>query len=817
MDENEISYEAEERETYFNYVELYDDKGNLYQIGDPYVMRYDGKYYLYSSLTGSNVTNGIPCWKSDNLVDWTFAAWVYGDGTSGSGGEITHTAYAPEVIFYNGYFYMCEAPQGKGHYILRSDAPDGKFSVCSDNLGLGIDGSLYVDREGKLYLMSAVSGSTALGTVYYTPLTVENGWVTAGFKKVISSAVLGGWTEGPGQFERNGYKYLTYTGNHVDSAAYRVGYSYTTSDSLFKDLQTVENNVILLSTGDDNPYEGGGYGSGENYAPVSTYRGLGHSSNVYGPNLDSVYIAYHNAGRYDHKAVNGSGFNRRYNVSQLLTNGPALSVNGLCTYDTPKPAGADYSVYGADALVAEDGVLLSATETQSVYTAEINVALTENKASVIVSRKSASDYTQITVDGTSLTLERVEGGTSTVLASATVALSENGNAIHTIKAINGYASCEVWYDGVKKISLSRSLGGAGKIGVKTYAAVGSVQYTNDAFGTSDFEAVKNLTATFPAYDYLKTEHRGWSIADAVVSSDGVRQGEKESTKRVNGETATVLKAGDWVKYAVNAPAAGTYAFNVAVSPESKGCVFEVIVDDEHIFKMEIGDAKFGEGYLTVNAGTFTVGSAGIHSLKVRVYSGTLDMTEISTQSGAESVETFTNELSESFAQGELVLGSVSYAQGMKTKTDDAHTLVRFGGKGLSNYEFSVDVTVLSGTAGIVFRMKNFSYTPAEKYSESHAFQGYYLQMNATAVTLLKYNYSLEQLAIASPLADGERAFAAGRTNTVTVRVVQNTITILLNGTELFAITDETPFIDGYCGLYTQGSVVVWKNISFRQL
>ena len=51
-DENEqsVSFSEEDYDFYNNYIEFYDGDGDVYDIGDPYVFRYDGKYYLYSSL-----------------------------------------------------------------------------------------------------------------------------------------------------------------------------------------------------------------------------------------------------------------------------------------------------------------------------------------------------------------------------------------------------------------------------------------------------------------------------------------------------------------------------------------------------------------------------------------------------------------------------------------------------------------------------------------------------------------------------------------------------------------------------------------------
>lgn len=132
---------------YNNYIELYDGDGDIYDIGDPYVFRFNGKYYLYTSLNGNKKYSGkIPCWESDNMVDWKWSGWAY-DPNSTSQSSETYIAFAPEIVYYKGWFYMCESRRGQGHYFFRSATPNGPFTLISDNLGMGIDGSFYLSRR----------------------------------------------------------------------------------------------------------------------------------------------------------------------------------------------------------------------------------------------------------------------------------------------------------------------------------------------------------------------------------------------------------------------------------------------------------------------------------------------------------------------------------------------------------------------------------------------------------------------------------------------------------------------------------------------
>ena len=106
-------------------------------FSDPFIMRYDGSYYLYSSGT-----NNKPVWvhKSDDLINWdigreALSAEVLPSGTNEGGAyqEICMSAYAPEVVYCNGLFVMVTSPGGMGHYIYTSESPLGPFEQASEN------------------------------------------------------------------------------------------------------------------------------------------------------------------------------------------------------------------------------------------------------------------------------------------------------------------------------------------------------------------------------------------------------------------------------------------------------------------------------------------------------------------------------------------------------------------------------------------------------------------------------------------------------------------------------------------------------------
>ena len=154
---------------------------------------------------------------------------------------ISEGAYAPEVVYWNGSFYMYTSPAGKGHYVLQSDKPTGQFVKKTDNLGFTIDGSVFIDDDEKWYFTHAKFDGI-MASRMSDPYTIEA-------DKQLNTS-LGHWTEGSMIIKRNGRYFMTYTGNHVFSKGYRVNYGVN-HDSPLGTYTIPENNPILISTAND--------------------------------------------------------------------------------------------------------------------------------------------------------------------------------------------------------------------------------------------------------------------------------------------------------------------------------------------------------------------------------------------------------------------------------------------------------------------------------------------------------------------------------------------------------------------------------------
>lgn len=841
IDEGEVAVTpATDYETYNNPIELYDGDGLAYYAGDPFVMRYDGKYYLYVSSDGARYRVNdagavgahackIPFWVSDNMIDWEWGGFCFEPDktiTSTDTSYPSNITFAPEVVNCNGWFYMCASQRGRGHYFYRAASPAGPFTLIDKvNYGMGIDGSFYLHDDGKLYFISA---NDAIDSKRITAKEISfpegaDGTVSVVIDNksdsgVVEAAYLNGWTEGPGVIRRNGYSYLTYTGNHVDSASYRVAYSSSKGNFPFTGLTNKSNNVTIASSGMDEICPAS-YNNRVGTISFSTFRGTGHSSDFVGPNLDSIYTAYHIADRDDYTNSFGSG-SRKYAVTQYFTNQSYLLTNGLGNYTRMKPASADCTL-AANELVSLGGYMLSPEATKGVFTAELNLKLENGTGSAVIGFSSANDYAEIFVNGNTLSYSLVSGGQKSAVASASIPVSSNKEAVHTIKAVNGASELQIYYDNMLVIATAKTAP-AGKVGY--FGATPSfTAYQNDAFGTSDFDAPKDLTGAFAAFAYMKGENRGYAFKNAQTRTGGVRQGEAERTKYVPSQDATALElnAGEWVKYLVEAKEEGVYSLGFLAGKQSRGCVYEIIVDNEKIYHYEIpADEEFGEAeYANLFGGIFECGE-GLHTVKLRVYSGKLDLINISAQRDAEPLGDFEDALTQRNGAFVQHLGrSSNSTQGLMTGASDDRTLIVAGRKGVGNYEFSVDVRLVADQGGcrIMFRMNHYSYTNYKTTATGDCYTGYSVNLTGSAAILTKQLWNAsESLKLVKP--SGDISLRGGKKVTVTVRAVNGSISVALNGEKIISVYDPEAFQAGYIGLYSQkGTSVVFSNFRYSEL
>ena len=132
-------------------------------IRDPFVLPYNGKYYLYGTRSFTcwgNTANGTDVYISDDLENWSEPVEVF---HKPEGFFANKCYWAPEVHIFNGKFYMfitfaVDGTDVLGTAILRSESPEGPFEPFGEDYitpkdWRSLDGTLYIDDENKPYMV----------------------------------------------------------------------------------------------------------------------------------------------------------------------------------------------------------------------------------------------------------------------------------------------------------------------------------------------------------------------------------------------------------------------------------------------------------------------------------------------------------------------------------------------------------------------------------------------------------------------------------------------------------------------------------------
>ena len=229
---------------------------------DPFVLFYDGKYYMYCTTENNDLLvgvkdfgtttpegDGIFVYVSDDMKSWTRHGYALKKGDSM--GE--KWFWAPEVLEYRGKFYMVYAAE-EHIAIAKSDHPLGPFKQehkCWLREELSIDGSFFVDDDGTVYL-------------YYVRLDGENRIFVAKMKDDLSGiekeypdcliSATEPWetvdclvAEGPFVLKHKGLYYLTYSCNHTRCIDYGVGYAVSNNPT--GPFKKFDGNPILIRNG----------------------------------------------------------------------------------------------------------------------------------------------------------------------------------------------------------------------------------------------------------------------------------------------------------------------------------------------------------------------------------------------------------------------------------------------------------------------------------------------------------------------------------------------------------------------------------------
>jgi len=318
-------------------------------VSDPCVLKYEDKYYLYATSWASH-TWGFKVWESEDLVNWVDRGKAFSRYDEGNGwGQ--KDFWAPEVVFYEGYFYMvysARAVDGKLRIALaKSSSPLGPFKNIKapllDEDIVCIDGHIFIDDDGSTYLFYVkdcsenIVGGRHVSQIYVQGLNLR-------YCVVYGEPVLAAtptqpwelqsgdyiWNEGPYVVKHNGIYYLMYSGNAFFMTEYAIGYATATNP--LGPYTKYENNPVLkadLEIGVSGP---------------------GHHCVTTSPDGTELFIVYHS-----HIDPNDPSKGRTINIDRMYFDEKGvIHIKGPTRSPQPMPSGVSSFIKGDEELEMQD-------------------------------------------------------------------------------------------------------------------------------------------------------------------------------------------------------------------------------------------------------------------------------------------------------------------------------------------------------------------------------------------------------------------------------------------------------------------------------
>lgn len=678
-----------------------------YGIGDPFIYRFNGVYYLICSTKAT--VKGVKGWKSTDLMHWekvsngvTKDGYIVGDDVNES-----FDAWASEVYYLDGKFYLCESRHGEGHYIFESNSPEGPFlPITESTIDNKIDGSMYMDVDGRMTMVNA-NGSVA-GKHFASDMKsfVDD-------EVLIPNTSIVGWTEGPELLTRDGIRYYIYTGNGVTQRAYRCDYSYgPASDPILSGEHVKNGHNLVLNTDDD-------------------WYGLGHTCVVLGPDLDSYYMGFHNS------YAEGNSGGRRFNIGRLLFNGADLTMQHVGRLNNIVPNLPDFVERDISRLETVGDFKLSNVSTGDSFTVEFNVKGTGKS---VFSFVDANNFGYASFTGDKVEIHKVSGGSDSLVGTAKTLRTFNKDVLHAIRLGYKNGLMDVSFD-LQEIANDINVGEfkGGKVGYSSsYSEIGCLTFNNTAQGDSDKETAKQEIIPVTTYTE-KLSH--------LSEESGLVDSHKEIVDEIvtDSKTMKLGKAGDYVTYLEYASESGSYAIDLTVPETSFGKTIGIQVDGGEIRKWQIPDYsnQMKKGYILTKVGEMNL-TAGNHNITLVNLGDEVEFQRIAiernfSKSGVEYNHPLTSYPDNGIGYPTFMMID---SNGLSA-TNDKRNLVTFGDGTIENAEMSVDCKILgengTGTFGIVMAADNWAFnnTDLDNYK---SIQGYYFALNTAKVTIIDSNY-----------------------------------------------------------------------------
>lgn len=756
------------------------DAWPAYGFGDPFVMRFNGMYYLYVSTKDGN--SGVKCWSSPDLVNWTYEKYCASE-------KLTTGAYAPEVFYYNGKFYMYTSPAGNGHYVLESDSPTGPFKAITGNMGMSIDGSVFIDNDGKWYFYTAGGGNIQCYNMT-SPSQMSGGFA------LNNVSVNGGWTEGPMVVYHDGYYYMTYTGNHVLSEAYRI--YYAASNKSPTSYPSGADNPLLVNTS-------------------SEVSGIGHSSTVKGPDLDSYYIVYHSL-------FSQHGPNRNMNIDRIVFNGSNMEIMGPTTAKQQVPDMPDvyahfnagdsldnwtlsgsFGTTGSGLPLAAGSTFISNHRFTDNYTAEYNVTSIANggMAGAIFSYTDASNFGACLFDPAS----------QKVIITITI----DGKA--TVKEVDMVSSFKekVKFDCVQSLQIEKNgddytfymndhLISKVKDCALPAGAIGYMAQNADA----SFGFIGGTAAV--GGQGASDEYKIASSISGFIPADTYTVGTFPSEKK-GSVYATVAKEGNVLNYRVLAATDSPYDLKARyyTADKNSNCVIEIYVDGALAMEYTL------EGSKTITTAVIRgiPLTKGQHTVSIKLKNGDASFVDFELLKNKE-VKSTSVEFSKGADGNEYSDGIWTVQNGVLKMTGNPACGKRlYGDKNWGDYTVTVEVTPGAGVnCGLLVRATNpgactfqlSEGTAKDAETSTDWVEGYYVGLTEGNVLLGKQSYGYDALKSA------KGSFKAGTTYTMKVVCQGANIKVYVDDQLYIDYTDDNAYMQGMVGVRTHQCAATYDNL-----
>lgn len=707
--------------------------GQNYGEGDPFILKFNGVYYLYVSTADNQV--GVKVWSSTDLVTWIYQGLCTTE-------SVTLGAYAPEVVYSNGKFYMYTSPGGNGHYVLSSSSPLGPFTLISGNLGMTIDGDVFIDDDGTWYFYHA-ENANIIAHRMSSPTTFGSGIGTG-------SNMADRWTEGSMTFKRLGRYYMTYTGNHVSNKAYRIDYSSGSSPTSGFAPASQQNPILIRAEGAN--------------------AGIGHNCVIVGPDLDTYYIMYHTH----------ANPGRRINLDRIAWNGQRMVVLGPTANSQPNPErpvfeerwdrplvggnwtsveGGTWNISNGAVVqsdsVAQSPILLSSGAAAANYTAEINLCRTSQGTGygAIFSYADANTYGRVSLNGQTNQIEisGMVNGVAVPASAASLPAGFDHSSWHVLRIEKSANIFRFYVDRMLRATRGINQLGGGRIGCttsQTQAKFGYAAFNNQVDGSGAWTAWKPVPGIIEAVHFLPAGDGQTVDTTPGNSPGGYRTGDVDMRSGPESDfVVTGIAAGERLGYAVNISATGLYDVDLRVASASDGGRL-VLWNGAQAASGEISIPSTGSAntWRTITIRNVPL-TAGQRNLGIELRQGGFDLSRLKITKSV-AVQPFSSTFDSSAVGWARYDGSWSAVDGTyQVNASGGFGKVGRGDPGWGDYVVEADIKLLKagGDAGIIVRLNNPADGTAFVSSPDY-FQGYYCSVASGSVRLKKYNFGSSQLA-----------------------------------------------------------------------